>query len=144
MYGKKPKRLNQHRKKIKKIRKKKKANKKKALSAQFKYASKLLQHNQKKVGLKSFNTYTKQRKAALKRMKPEQVNRMYNATKMGLDKNTYSDFSNIYKNMFELDWMNKQQQQYKNFNTQHREITHYNQEKKDNSEFEFNHPVGWF
>ena len=111
--------LNTHSKKIKKIRAKKKYKKKQALHNQFIYADQLLQHNQKKLGLRPIRLYNKNRQMVLRKMNGPQVYRIWNNThfpsRSQLDPATYIDFRNIYRNLIELDWIGRQQQQYNQY-----------------------------
>lgn len=117
-YEKKPKKLAKYNNKVKKIRKKKK-NKRNALNSQFKYANQLLQHNQKKHGLHQVNVYNKRRQQALKRLPKPRVKKMYNNTKM--NGSPQENFKQIYRNLEELDWQDKQQQEYKYYQNKHNE-----------------------
>lgn len=124
IYAKKPSKIVKHAKKIKKIRKKKKNNKKLALHNQFKYAAKLLQHNQKKLGLPTTSVYGNRRRANLRRMNAPRVQRMYQNTRPRKPYD-YDDFKNIYRNLHELDWEEKQQKEYAMYNNQHKIMQTY-------------------
>ena len=125
VYAQKPQRILKHKKKIKKIRKRK--NKKLALHNQFRYADKLLQYNQKRIGKKPTSLYTSKRRRALQRMTEPRLSKVYNETQMRsyMNPHTYTDFKNIYRSLFELDWIAEQQQTYNNINTQHRMLQQY-------------------
>lgn len=108
--------LKKHGKKINKRRRTTK-NKKQALNEQFNYANKLLKLNQRKVGMKPKNVYNSRRRRALNGMNPYQVDRMYANTYMG-GVDPYGDFTNVYRQIEALDWIQKQQDEYNKYSNQ--------------------------
>ena len=124
VYAKDKGKLARHSKKVKKIRKKKKS-KKQALHSHFTYADKLLEYNQRRVGARVTNPYNKRRRGALRRMNNRQVYNIYNNTRMMGDH--LNDWSNTYKVMEHLDWIDKQREEYNRYNAQHQAYQHYQQ-----------------
>lgn len=115
VYAKKPGKLKKHAKKMSRIRKKQKNNKKNALHNQFKYCDKLLRYNQAKLGLRKTNIYNKRRQNALRRLPPQQVQRVWNDTNV----NSYNDIPPLYLKVLELDgWVQQQQRAYNQYNQQ--------------------------
>ena len=112
--------LNKHSKKIQQIRAKKKYQKRQGLHFQFKYANQLLQNSQKRLGIRPTNIYNQNHQNTLRRMRRPRMYQMWEDTRMpnrnALDPKTYVDFRNIYRNLIELDWISRQQQQYNNYN----------------------------
>lgn len=109
-----------HSNKVRKIRKKKGNNKKAALNSSFKYADQLQAYHTRRYGYRPRYYYTPRRKRALYRMRPYNVRRLYDHTRM-YGQNPYQDFRNIYSAMQHLDWIEKQQQEYNRLNERHQE-----------------------
>ena len=105
-YG--PQKMSKYSKKVKQIRKKKGGKKKKALHSQFKYVDKLVQHSMKKLGKQSKARYTPSRVNNLRRMRPQNVNRIYNRTRQ--NPNPYEHVSDMYQAMQALDYIEKQRE----------------------------------